>query len=214
MSAPAITEQGRAALRCEGARVLGITEDELGAFLSPLLEQDATRWERSMVATPEMAVWASGLLALCAIPGLVRPRLVEQAVRTESYRTLLARARAVYGEAGALDLEPVLREVAVHVPEPRDLPETLRLLDVAYLGAPPTSLVSVLSPQMLASSTATTVHQRLRDDPGLTRTPATGSRPHDAIRTAYAGPTPRRAPPRPTDHRGSHANREGPRESD
>jgi hypothetical protein len=142
---PSITEEAKAALRAEGAVVLEVAESDLEALLAPLVEAGPARFGAAFESVPGKAVWASGLLALLTVPGCVRPRLLEHLDKTAAYRELVARARAVYGGDGALDIEPLLREVATHVPWPEDLAEVLRLLDVAYLGRAPSSLVSVLS---------------------------------------------------------------------
>ncbi len=144
MMAPRITDEARAALRREAAAILEVAEAELGSLLAPLLEAGPARFASALGDAADKVTWASGLLALSAVPGCVRPRLLERFDESAAYRALLARARAVYGDDGALDLEPLLREVATHVPLPADLSETERLLDVAYAGRAPSSLVSIL----------------------------------------------------------------------
>jgi len=159
MMASRITEEAKAALRAEGAVVLEVAEANLASLLAPLVEAGPARFGAAFERAPGRAVWASDLLALSAVPGCVRPRLLEHLDETVAYRELLGRARAVYGADGALDIEPLLREIATHVPWPADLAEVMRLLDIAYVGRTPSSLVSILTQlapgdEMLVDGTA------------------------------------------------------------
>lgn len=138
-----ISPGGQEALRREVAAVLGTTEEALEKRLRPFVEASPEVWEREFSADPKGAVGASMVLALGAIEGLVRPRLLECYDTTSCYVHLRDELVRRFPDQ-ALELEVLLRELFCDVPRLVDPYEALRLLHVAYEGHPPSSFVSLL----------------------------------------------------------------------
>ena len=167
---------GIARLRAEVAGDLEVDDAALARVLADLVEAEPEAWERRFSRTPRLAVKLSALLAMRGVPGLVRPRLLDDCDKTACYRSLAHRLAMEHPDRAAA-LETVLRRLVALVPRPVDLAETRRVLELCCQWRVPSSVESLLdllgAPRPIVvggvpidpRDAATTM--RCRPDPGL-----------------------------------------------